>query len=110
MPSANYILTTFSLTMFGDKATSHIRKVEESEARKWIDDNTQVVATRMSHDNMAQNLFGKRRTVRYADLGPDKSAIGIIYRGPPVPDDGTLPKDGQISYYLIEVEEYYDDT
>ena len=109
MTFAHYILTTTSLTMFGEKSTAHIKIVSEREALERIGPETQIVATRESHENMAKGLFGDRRVVRQADLGPERSAICLIYRGPPVPDNGTVPKGAKIVYYLVEVEEYYED-
>lgn len=97
------------MTMFGGEATAHIKIVSEREALERIGPETQIVATRESHENMAKGLFGDRRVVRQADLGPEKSAICLIYRGPPVPDNGVVPKGATIKYYLIEVEEYYED-
>jgi len=104
--SATYILTTFSPTMFGEKASIYMRQVSKDEAKSKISDETRIIATRESHENMARNLFGDRDTARYADMGPDKSAILIHYRGPPVGDDGHTPKGGTLTFYLIETEPY----
>ena len=109
MSPVHYILTTTSMTMFGERATAHIKIVSEREALERIGSETQIVATRESHENMAKGLFGDRRVVRQADMGPEKSAICLIYRGPPVPDSGVVPKGATMVYYLIEVEEYYEE-
>ena len=103
---ANYILTTLSPTMFGASASIFMKTITEDEARDRITDDTQIVSTRESHANMAQILFGTRRVIRIAELGPDRCAILIHYRGPPVGDDGHKPKGGTITYYLFETEEY----
>lgn len=103
----NYILTTFSPTMFGESASIFMRTVPKKEAKELIGSETQIVATRESHENLAKNLFGPYRVIRSADLSPDRSAILIHYRGPPVQDDGHTPKGAVLTYYLIEVEEYH---
>ena len=92
--------------MFGESAGIFMRIITKAEAKKLIDDETQIVATRESHENMAKHLFGSRRVVRTADLSPGRSAVLIHYRGPPVGDDGHTAKNAVITYYLIEVEEY----
>ena len=107
-PPVDYILTTFSPTMFGSAASVYIREVEADVAKKAMNGETPVVANRDSHRNMAANLFGNRPNVRYADMQPGKSAIIIHYRGPAVPDDGTIPDEGSVSFYHIESEEYLD--
>jgi hypothetical protein len=101
-----YLLTTFSLTMFGDSASLYIKTISEDEAKGMVGPNTQIVATRPSHENMAKNLFGSLRTTRFADMAPDSSALAIHYRGPPIGDDGVVPEGSTITYYLIESEEY----
>lgn len=102
----DYILTTFSPTMFGGDASIYMKTITKEEAKERISDSTQIVATRDSHSNMARHLFGDRRSIRNADLSPGKCAVLIHYRGPPVKDDGHTPKGAVITYYLIEVEEY----
>jgi len=109
MPKANYILTTTSFTMFGESATAHIKTITKDEADQMVDDTTVVIASRQSHENMAQNLFGNRTCNRYADMSTEgATAICIIYRGPPVPDTGVIPEGATITYYLVEVEDYYE--
>jgi hypothetical protein len=103
---ANYILTTFSPTMFGNAISLYMKTITEDEAKSHVDDSTQIVASRESHSNMAARLFGQRNSIRHADLGPDRSAILIHYRGKPVCDSGIIPPDAVITYYLLETEEY----
>jgi hypothetical protein len=102
----DYILTTFSPTMVGEGASVYMKTVSKEDAKELIDETTQIVSKRESHENMARNLFGDRRNINFADLGPGKSAILIHYRGAPVPENGHTPKGGIVTLYLIEVEEY----
>jgi hypothetical protein len=106
--TANYILTTFSPAMFGEKATSHIRIIDAEEAQSLVDENTKVVATRVSHDRLARTQLqgAAEETARYAMLKPGVTAIHLHYRGPQVGDDGRLPMGGMVTYYLVEVTEY----
>ncbi len=107
---ATYILTTTSFTMFGERATAHIKQVTKTEAEACVTPETTIIASRESHENMARNLFGYLGVERYADLSADGAvAVVIIYRGPPVPDTGDIPAGANITYYLVEVEEYYDE-
>lgn len=106
MNRVDYILTTFSPTMFGESASIYLKTIDKDDAKGRIGVDTQIVATRESHENMARNLFGDHRTVRHADLAPGRSAVIIHYRGPPVGDDGHTPKGATLTYYLVEVEEY----
>jgi len=102
----SYILTTFSPAMFGDKASIHLKTISVDEAKQIIDDKTEIVATRASHENLAKNIFGITRTARFADMRPEKEAILIHYRGPAVSDDGLTPATGVVTLYLIESENY----
>ncbi len=105
--AVNYVLTTFSPTMFGDRASIHQMTMPIEDALALIDHSTtQIVATRASHENLAKNLFGDLRTTRFADMAPDKSAIFIHYRGAPIADDGVIREGGVVTLYLIESEEY----
>jgi hypothetical protein len=101
-----YVLTTFSPTMFGDRASVHLQTVPQDVATTLVNDQTQIVATRPSHENLARDVFGDLRTTRYADMVPEKSAILIHYRGAPISDNGQVPDGGTVTYYLIESEEY----
>jgi hypothetical protein len=105
---ADYVLTTFTPAMFGEGATAHIRIVPREEALKLVDQHTRVAATRVSHERLAKAQFPgvAEETARFAMLKPGVTAIHILYRGPQVPDDGTLPVGGTVMFYLIEVEEY----
>lgn len=106
----NYILTTYSATMFGPRASIHQREISLEEAKARLTDDTKIVATRQSHEMLARRLFGDLPTTRFADLTPppteDRSAILIHYRGAPVGDDGVPPEEGTITLYLIEAETY----
>ena len=105
---ANYILTTFSPAMFGEKATIHIRAIPHDEAQRHVDPSTRVVATRVSHERLAKAQFPNSadELARYANFKPATSAVLLSYRGPPVPDDGSVPVGGSVMFYLIEVEQY----
>lgn len=104
----NYILTTFSPAMFGEKATTHIRIISPEEATSLVDGSTRIVATRTSHERLARSQFpaASEDTARYAMLKPDTCAIHLHYRGPQVPDDGSMPMGGMVTFYLIETTEY----
>lgn len=108
MKTANYILTTFAPAMFGEKATAHLKLIPHAEAVGWVNEDTKVVSTRVSHEALAKSLFPMAAPTvqRYVDLSADKVAILISYRGPPVPDSGQVPATGAVTYYLIEVEAY----
>lgn len=105
---ADYVLTTFSPAMFGERATAHIKIIAKDEATALISERTKIVATRVSHDRLARNqlLGADRETARYAMLNPGVTAIHLHYRGPQIGDDGHLPASGMVTFYLIEVEEY----
>jgi hypothetical protein len=107
MPTVDYVLTTFSPAMFGEGATAYIRIVTPEEASERVGEATKIVATRISHEKLAQNAFpGAQETARYAMLKPGTSAIHIHYRGPQVPESGAMPAGGMITFYLIEVDVY----
>lgn len=105
---ANYVLTTFSPAMFGEKATMHISIIPPEKAKSLIADTTKIVATRVGHDRLARTQLpgADLETSRYASLKPDIVAVHLHYRGPPIGDDGELPLSGQCTFYLIEVEEF----
>lgn len=104
----NYILTTFSPAMFGEAATAHIRIISKEEATDLVSDVTKIVATRTGHERLAKNEFpgASDETARYAMLKPGVNAVHIHYRGPQVPDDGTMPIDGMVTFSLIEATNY----
>lgn len=102
----DYVLTTFSPTMFGVKASIHMKIVTKTEAQKLVNEGTAIVSTRISHENMANNLFPCENKSRFADMRPGRSAILLHYRGPPVDDDGAIPDGGEVTYYLVESEDY----
>jgi hypothetical protein len=106
----DYILTTFSPAMFGDRATTHIRLVDRDEAMRLASDRTQVVATRFTHERLAKLQFPHSSNVptRYANMRPGVNAIAIHYRGAPLPDSGEVPPGSVVTFYLIEVEDYQD--
>jgi len=108
MTSAHYVLTTFSPAMFGEGATAHIKIISQDDAMSRVDEQTKIVATRVSHDRLARNQLPGTHvdTVRYAQLSPGVCAIHMHYRGPNVGDDGRMPIGGMTTFYLIEVEEY----
>lgn len=110
MDHADYVITTFSPAMFGQGATAHIKMISQDDARKLIGPKTQIIATRVTHDRLArQQLPGANpETGRYANLKDGISAISLHYRGPNIPDDGTMPLGGQCTFYLIEVEDYHE--
>jgi hypothetical protein len=72
MSNVDYVLTTFSPAMFGEKASAHIRIVPNEEARALIGKETRVVATRTSHERLAKSQFTgiSEETARYAMLKP----------------------------------------
>lgn len=104
----NYILTTFSLAMFGEGATIHTRVITQEEADRLVDEHTKIIATRVSHERLARNQFGglTNEVARFASMEPGANAIHISYRGPPVAEDGELPFGGSVILYLVETEEY----
>jgi hypothetical protein len=104
----HYVITTFSPAMFGEKATSHIRIIPTDEARALIDQDTKVVATRLSHERLARHQLpgAHPETHRYAMLKPGVNALSLHYRGPQIPDNGDIPLGAMVTFYLIEVEEY----
>jgi hypothetical protein len=110
MSHVDYILTTFSPAMFGTGATVHIKPIALEDARKLVDAETRVSATRVSHDRLARIQFPDvhEETARYAQIKPGTTAIHIHYRGPQVPDSGEVPLGASVSFYLIEAEEYQD--
>ena len=104
----DYVLTTFSPAMFGEKATVHIRIISPEEAQSVVTDSTRIVATRTGHERLARNQFpgASSETARYAMLKPSVNAIHLHYRGPQVPESGEMPMGGMVTFYLIEAEEY----
>ena len=104
----SHILTTFSPALFGAKATCHIKLIDAAKAQSLVDEDTRIVATRVSHERLARTLFpnASRETSRYANLKPSTNAILLHYRGPQVPDSGEMSPDAVITYYLIETEQY----
>ena len=94
--------------MFGEKATAHVRIVEQDEALRLTGQKTLVVATRVSHDRLARAQLPHvaPQTARYATLTPGTTALHLHYRGPQVGEAGELPVGGMVTYYLIEVEAY----
>lgn len=110
MPHVDYVLTTFSPAMFGTGATVHIKPITLEEARKLVDAETKISATRVSHERLARIQFPDvhEETARYAQLKPGTTAIHLHYRGPQVPDSGEMPIGSSVNFYLIEAEEYQD--
>jgi hypothetical protein len=108
MSNVDYILTTFSPAMFGQGATVHIRPITIEDARKLVDEDTKISATRVSHDRLARIHFpgANEEIARYAQLKPGTSAIHMHYRGPQVPDSGEVPVGGMVTFYLVEAEAY----
>jgi hypothetical protein len=108
MSRVDYILTTFSPAMFGTGATVHIKPITLEDARKLVDAETRISATRVSHDRLARLQFpgAHEETARYAVLKPGTTAIHLHYRGPQVPDSGEVPIGASVNFYLIEAEEY----
>jgi hypothetical protein len=108
MTRVHYILTTFSPAMFGTGATVHIKAITHEDARKLVDAETKISATRVSHDRLARLQFSgvHEETARYAVLKPGTTAIHLHYRGPQVPDSGEMPIGSSVNFYLIEAEEY----
>lgn len=105
---ADFLLTTFSPSMFGEKATVHIRLVDTDEAKSLVGPNTVAVASRVSHEQLVKRQLdaATTRTQRFVTMMPGQSGVAIHYRGPAVPDDGTLPAGGAVNFYHIEVEDY----
>ena len=107
---ADYILTTFSPTMFGGRASIHLETLDTDDAKNFVGEDTAIVATRPSHENMAKNLFGVDQPVtRFADCRPGRTALVIHYRGSQVPDDGTIPADGVVTIFLVDVEDFIEE-
>lgn len=108
---ADYVLTTFSPAMFGEKATTHVRAISKEVADKMVTPHTKLVATRPTHDRLARNQFSAldEQTARYAQLRPGTVAIHLQYRGPNIDDDGVIPFGGMVTFTLIETEEYHED-
>jgi hypothetical protein len=108
MSRVDYILTTFSPAMFGTGATVHIKPMTLDEARKLVNAETRVSATRVSHDRLARMQFpdAHPETARYAQLKLGTTAIHMHYRGPQVPDSGEMPLGSSVNFYLIEAEDY----
>lgn len=108
--NVDYILTTFSPTMFGGRASIHIETLDKDNAAAFVGEDTAIVATRASHENMAKNLFGDAQPVtRFADCRPGRSALVIHYRGSQVPDDGTIPADGVVTIFRVDVEDFIEE-
>lgn len=110
MKHIDYILTTFSPAMFGEGATAHIRLVADDEAQALVTPETRIVATRVSHEQLAKTCFpaASSETQRYAMLRPGVNAIHLHHRGPQVPDDGRMPVGAMVTYYLVETKAYQD--
>lgn len=107
MNSIDYVLTTFSPAMFGERARANIRIISKEEATDLVGPETRIVATRVSHDQLARQLFpAAGQSARYAMLKPGVQAVQVHYRGPQVPDSGELPTGGMVTFYLVEVDEY----
>lgn len=106
----DYLLTAFSLTMFGEGATAHIKALSMDEARSLVGKDTKILAPRVSHERLAKNQFPEAagEITRYAELCPGMTAIQLHYRGAQLPEDGQLPAGATITAYLIEVEEYHE--
>jgi hypothetical protein len=105
---ADYVLTTFSPAMFGERATAHIKIIPQEVAQSLLGEETRVVATRVSHDRLARTQLpgAHHETARYAQLKPGIMAIHLHYRGPAIGEDGRMPVGGMCTFYLIDVEEY----
>lgn len=106
--TARYILTNMSPSMFGTGATIHIKLISAEEARSYVDETTQIVATRITHERLARNQLPgcHPETSRFASFKPGTVALNLHYRGAPIGDDGEMPLNGVVSFYLIETEEY----
>lgn len=104
----NFILTAFSPVMFGARGTCHIQLMTVEEARRLVDADTKIMASRVTHERLARNQFPgvSPDVVRFAELKPGVNALHLHYRGPMIGDDGLLPPGGFVQCYLIEAEEY----
>ena len=104
----HYVLTAFSPAMIGTAATVHIKIIPIEEARKLVDSDTRILASRTTHERLAKSQFpgAGGELTRFAQLSPGTNAIHLHYRGPMIPDDGTLPIGGMVTCYLMEAEEY----
>lgn len=99
----DFILTTFSPAMFGDHASIDIKKIPLRDAMDLVDASTKIVATRVSHEALARNTFPAAGEVaRFVTVQPGQRALVLNYRGPPIPDSGETPPDGQVVVYLVE--------
>lgn len=101
-----FVLTAFSITMFGSKASIHMEEVSLETAKCLLGPATQIVATRPSHENMAKQLFGDMRVTRFADMTEGTTALVLHYRGAPIDDTGTVPEGGVVTVYLVEADSY----
>ena len=105
-----YILTTFSVSMFGPKASIHLQELTLEAAKCLLGMNTKIVATRNTHEALAKRTFGEAiEVVRFADMTPDHSAIVMHYRGAALKDDEAVPEGSTITYYLVESEDFIEE-
>lgn len=106
----DYVLTTFSPAMFGDRATAHIRAIPVEEVQALITSKTKIAATRISHERFARETFpnANPEVRRYATLNTGANAVLLHYRGPPMGENGVIPSGGLVTCYLIETEAYQD--
>lgn len=104
----NYVLTAFSPAMFGQRATTHISIISLEEAKSLVNENTRLMATRITHEKLGRGVFPNLspEPTRYADLRPGVNAIHLHYRGPPLDQSGELPPGSVVTPYLIEVQEF----
>jgi hypothetical protein len=106
----DYVLTAFSLTMFGKGATAHIKALPIEEARSLVGKDTKILAPRVSHERFAKLQIPEATGgfTRYVELSPGVNVIHLHYRGPQLAEDGHLPSGGAVTAYLIEVEDYHE--
>lgn len=104
----NFILTSFSPGMVGEKGTMHIRAIQMHEAQALVDEDTKILATRIPHERLARGLFPKvsSELARFVSLREGVNALFLQYKGPQLGEDGKIPFGAVVTPYLIEVEEY----
>ena len=94
--------------MFGERSAIYLRTIPLDEARSLVDDRTQIVSNRVTHERLARNLFPNvsHDLARFANLRPGVTALHIHYRGAPLDDTGRVPEGSVVTIYLIEPEPY----
>ena len=93
--------------MFGEAASAHISFVSSEAASDLVDNNTKIVANRVSRERLARAMLpgASAKISRYATRRRGVNAIQLHFRGLRVPGDGQMPTGGMVTYYLTEADE-----